>query len=72
MCVLLATKIFWSEAQEKMKNTKRKGTLFRKTKIIEDEYEEDKKSLINFTTTMDSKMPVSFLTPFTGKKMVIS
>ena len=34
--------------RKKMKNTKRKGTLFRKTKFIEDEYEEDKKSLIEF------------------------
>lgn len=26
-----------------MKNTKRKGTLFRKTKFVEEDYEEDKK-----------------------------
>ena len=34
--------------RKKMRNTKRKGTLFRKTKFVEDDYEEDKKSIIAF------------------------
>lgn len=34
--------------RKKLKNTKRKGTLFRKTKFVPSEYEEDKKALIAF------------------------
>lgn len=34
--------------RKKMKNTKRKGTWFRKTKFIKDDYKEDKKSIVAY------------------------
>lgn len=34
--------------RKKMKNTKQKGTLFRKSKFVKDEYEEDKENLIAY------------------------
>ncbi|MBK8698943.1 MAG: BamA/TamA family outer membrane protein [Saprospiraceae bacterium] len=34
--------------RKKLKKTKRKGTLLKKTKFVEDDYEEDKKNLISF------------------------
>ena len=34
--------------RKKMKNTKRKGTLLKKTKFIEDDYKEDKEAIITF------------------------
>ena len=38
--------------RKKMKNTKRKGTWFRKTKFIKNEYEEDKESLIGYYNSL--------------------
>lgn len=38
--------------RKKMKNTKRKCTWFRKSKLIEDEYEEDKEAIISFYNNM--------------------
>ncbi len=38
--------------RKKMKNTKRKGTWFRKTKFIKDEYSEDKESLIAYYNSL--------------------
>jgi len=37
--------------RKKMKKTKRKGTFLRKTKFVEADFEEDKKSIINFYNT---------------------
>ena len=37
--------------RKQLKSTKQKGTLFKKTKFIEDDYEEDKKKLIAFYNT---------------------
>lgn len=38
--------------RKKMKNTKRKCTWFRKSKLIQDEYEEDKEAIISFYNNM--------------------
>lgn len=38
--------------RKKMKNTKRKGTLFRKTKFIHDDYKEDKENLIAYYNSL--------------------
>lgn len=38
--------------RKKMKNTKRKGTWFRKTKFIRDDFKEDKESIIAFYNTI--------------------
>ena len=58
--------------RKKMKNTKRKGTLFRKTKFIEDEYEEDKKSLIEFYNNNGFKNARILSDTVYREKMVIS
>ncbi|MEM9548981.1 MAG: POTRA domain-containing protein [Bacteroidota bacterium] len=38
--------------RKKMKNTKRKGTWFRKTKFIKEDYEEDKESVVAYYNTL--------------------
>ena len=43
------------KVRKKMKNTKQKGTLFRKTKFIESDYEEDKKSVIEYYNSLGYK-----------------
>lgn len=42
------SKISDRKLRKKMKNTKRKNTLFRKSKYIDDDYEEDKKNIITY------------------------
>ncbi len=46
------TEVSSRKLRKKMKNTKRKGTWFRKTKFIEDDYEEDKESLVMYYNSL--------------------
>lgn len=46
------TEVSSRKLRKKMKNTKRKGTWFRKTKFIKEEYEEDKESIVAYYNSL--------------------
>ena len=46
------TEVSNRKLRKKMKNTKRKGTWFRKTKFIKEDYEEDKESVIGYYNSL--------------------